>query len=151
MDTCLLAVFGDVVWIDQVGHRREVLADKLYRSLTEKNRWFFARTVKAGPGTRLMFYMKRLGICGHSTIVELAPCDSADTTLLLQHGLRNFSVKAVIERVRNVDPPFDLKPIISRLKFINNKGMHWGTSLRSSPRYISRTDYDLIVSSIAQR
>lgn len=145
---CTLFVFGALDWL-QDNTKRSVSGRDLFDDLTNRGLWFCARPVHPSSdiaGTPALFYLKDAGVIAKARIDATFPVQQSDVPLLSRYGLAGyFRTTFRISQIVAIDPPIDLKPLIMKLAFISNKGTHWGTSLRTTPRTISRDDFDTIL------
>jgi hypothetical protein len=145
-DSASLIVFGpiDRLGADNIFHH--ISGMELFRGLTSRGVWFCSRRVTIQAGTPVLFYLKHTGVVGSALIQSASTVEECDNSILSRYGLIGyFRTKLGITDTTRIDPAVDLKPLIQRLGFIANKGNHWGTSLRSTPRRIPKTDFNLII------
>lgn len=143
----LLITFGTLVWMDRHDRSHRVSAIDVFDDLaTKRGVWYSSRLMNVPPGTPALFYLKHVGMIAHATVEEASPIDNTDAQLLERYGIAYFKTKMRVVDLVHLNPPIDLRPLIPRLSFIKNKGAHWGTALRTSPRYIPKADFSLITS-----
>ena len=130
-----LIVFGDLIGNDG----RKVSGRSVFQQLFKANKWLFmSATRQLAPGDTLLFYQNRVGAVGEAKLVSI----EAQSARLPGLDLA-FYTAVVLSDCQQYESPVSLRPLISDLAFIKNK-RYWGQSLRSSPRSISPSDYDLI-------
>jgi hypothetical protein len=143
---CVLFVFGPLTWLDTAMQKRKVSGEELFDDLSTRNVWFTAKTASVIPGTEALFYLKGRGVVAAATIADSSGKEQRDNILLHKYGLADyFQRRFTLDNVRRFPKPIDIRPLIPQLDFISNKGSHWGTSLRATPRRISSADYKRIV------
>lgn len=153
-NVAMLFVLGGLDWL-QENQRRTVSGQALFEDLSSKGVWFCSRPVHAYfdiQGTPAIFYLKHVGVIAEARIDAMRQVEQSDFPLLTKYGLAGYFRTAFrVSDVVAIDPPISLKPLISKLGFITNKGNHWGTSLRTTPRTISVQDLNLILSARLSR
>jgi hypothetical protein len=143
----LLFVFGPLMWLDSHDVKRSISGLELFDDLTSRGVWFSSRLIPVSKPTAAIFHLKKSGVIAAASIEGSSPPDESDAMLLSRYGLDNyFKCRFNVTSVRRFETPVDLKPLIPSLSFITNKGSHWGTVLRTTPRRIPLADYDRIVS-----
>jgi hypothetical protein len=148
----LLIVFGALDWFEG-NQRRTTLGLDLFNDLAGKRHlWYCARPVHVEDGALALFYLKRTGVVARATIDKVTAIEKSDLPLLSAYGLAGYFHTALrLSNIVRINPFIALKPLIPKLDFINHKGKFWGTSLRASPRVISKTDFDRIMSAAHKR
>ena len=107
--------------------------------------WFLSRPTKiVGPGDSLLFYQNGRGVRGHATLISAEPVGAEDATVLRELGLSQFALRLLLKSVVEFKNPVSLRSIVRRLSFVRNKE-YWGQALRTTPRVISKADFDLIL------
>ncbi len=138
-DSYALVVFGDI--LTPTG---SMPADVIFTRLTAGARWYLRRAPKMlSQGTRILFYQISVGVRGQARVVSVVP----DSTNVIGGTLvsMSFASRVDLDEIISYSKPIPLAASVPELNFIKNK-VYWGHSLRTSPRKISRSDYNLIVS-----
>lgn len=142
----LLIAFGPLNWLGHDDQRHHISGETLFEELTRRNVWYSSRSISIEQDTVSLFYLKRRGVIGAAVLSTSEPIGENDRPVLSRYGITYFRTKLTLKEVRRIEPIVALKPILDRLTFVRNKGNHWGTALRTTPRYIPRHDFDLIMS-----
>lgn len=146
----LFIAFGPLDWLDMNNKRHKVSGQELFHQLVSRRVWFCPRSVRASKGTPALFYLKGVGVLARADIDEVTAVQAEDLPLLSQYALQYLRTKLGLQNIEMYEPPIDIRPLIPELAFIKNKGRHWGTALRPSPRYISPADFDRIASAASE-
>ena len=136
-DSHALVVFGSVET-----PKGTLAADVIFEKLMADRRWFFRRFPRLlSHGSRVLFYQSAVGIRGEATVEDM----SLKRTDVLAGSLvcLPFGTEVVLKDVLVYSEPVPLKDIVADLEFVKDK-KYWGNSLRTSPRSISKRDYEFI-------
>lgn len=139
--SCMLLSFSDSHNVSG-----KVPASTIFDTLTKKHVWYvIRRPAKLVAGTNVLFYQSAVGIRGYATLVQIVENNASDMSWMRNLGLYQLRFRLDIADVVKFETPVPLGPMVNELEFVANKKF-WGHSVRGTPRIISLTDFNRIVS-----
>lgn len=138
--SAVLAIFGDLV--DDSG--KKISGARILRTLLEQSVWLTTRMPKHLPlPANALFYQSGVGIVARARIDAYRNVSKPSAHLLRGFTYYHFPIVLALSDVQILETPISIRPLVGQLDFIGNK-VHWGLSLRFSPRLISERDYETL-------
>ena len=123
-----------------------VPSSHIFRELLADCVWYVPRASRflLKNETTVVFYQSGSGIRGYALVLDTTdPTDAERDNLHRKYGLSRILVKLRLGNIQIFPQPVAIAPLVQDLHFVTNK-LHWGHSVRTSPRTINDADFDLI-------
>lgn len=124
--------------------RESIPGGTIFDDLMKRGTWYLPRGSKhLVPGATVLFYQSGVGIRGYASVTSAEGTSEADLPVLNRYGLGHLKVRLGLTNETIFDRAVPIGPMVERLDFVSNK-VHWGHSVRTSPRSISDKDFATI-------
>lgn len=125
-------------------------AGTIFDDLMKRATWYLPRGSKhLVQGSKVVFYQSGVGVRGYAVVASAEPTTDADLAILSRYGLQHLHVRLSLGETTIFDNAVPIRPIVDRLDFVSNK-VHWGHSVRTSPRTITEKDFATICAEAAR-
>lgn len=131
---------------DGVSARGPVPASQIFSDLVAEGVWYLPRASRylLPNETTVLFYQSGSGIRGYALVLDIKEASEGEREKLnVRYGLSRILVKIRLGHVEVFPKPVPIGPLAQELQFVKNK-VHWGHSVRTSPRTINDADFALI-------
>jgi hypothetical protein len=128
-----------------------ISASKIFNDLMLERTWYLPRSSRylIPNETTIVFYQSGAGVCGYASVLDVAEATEGERALLsARFGLPRITTKVRLGSIQIFVLPVPLGPLAKDLQFVANK-VHWGHSVRTSPRTINDADFALLKHSAA--
>jgi hypothetical protein len=141
------------VWLIAFGGLEGFLGSRVIRTsssvvadrLLTRGVWFLPRSTTMRTGDSLLFYENGRGVVASARLGAIVAVSQGDSQTLMQFGVSDFfRFRLELSDIVRFGHHVALAPLLDKLNFISNR-RYWGQSLRSTPRKIPISDFQVIL------